>query len=49
VLVVAAAGNDGDTTVIYPAGYASAVSVAATDRNDARASFSNATLRTRRF
>ena len=42
VLVVAAAGNDGDTTVIYPAGYASAVSVAATDRNDARAAFSNA-------
>ena len=42
VLVVAAAGNDGDTTVNYPAGYANAVSVAATDRNDARASFSNA-------
>ena len=42
VLVVAAAGNDGDTTVNYPAGYANAVSVAASDRNDARASFSNA-------
>jgi len=41
VLVVAAAGNDGDTSVKYPAGYANAVSVAATDRNDARASFSN--------
>jgi thermitase len=41
-VVVAAAGNDGDSTVNYPAGYAEAVSVAATDRNDARASFSNA-------
>ena len=42
VLVVAAAGNDGDTTVTYPAGYGNAVSVAATDRQDTRASFSNA-------
>ncbi len=42
VLVIAAAGNDEDTTVNYPAGYANAVSVAATDRNDARAAFSNA-------
>jgi thermitase len=41
-VVVAAAGNDGNSTVNYPAGYAEAVSVAATDRNDARASFSNA-------
>ena len=41
-VVVAAAGNDGDSTVNYPAGYAEAVSVAATDQNDARASFSNA-------
>ena len=41
VLVVAAAGNDSDTSVNYPAGYANAVSVAASDRNDARASFSN--------
>lgn len=41
-LIIAAAGNDGDATVNYPAGYAEVVSVAATDRNDARASFSNA-------
>ncbi|WP_205696129.1 S8 family serine peptidase [Conexibacter sp. SYSU D00693] len=42
VLVVAAAGNDGNATVNYPAGYPEVVSVAATDRRDARASFSNA-------
>ncbi len=41
VLVVAAAGNDGDTSVNYPAGYENAVSVGASDRNDAHASFSN--------
>jgi thermitase len=41
-VLVAAAGNDGDSTVNYPAGYAEVVSVAATDHNDARASFSNA-------
>jgi thermitase len=41
-VVIAAAGNDGDSTVNYPAGYAEAVSVAATDNRDARASFSNA-------
>jgi subtilisin family serine protease len=41
VLVVAAAGNDGTTIVRYPAGYDSVVSVAAIDRNDAKASFSN--------
>jgi thermitase len=41
-VLVAAAGNDGDATVNYPAGYAEVVSVAATDHNDARASFSNA-------
>ena len=40
-LLIAAAGNDGDTTVSYPAGYPEVMSVAATDRNDARASFSN--------
>jgi thermitase len=40
-LVVAAAGNDGNSTVNYPAGYPEAVSVAATDRNDQKASFSN--------
>ena len=40
-VLIAAAGNDGDSTVNYPAGYAEVVSVAATDHNDARASFSN--------
>jgi len=40
-VLVAAAGNDGDSTVSYPAGYAQVVSVAATDSNDAKASFSN--------
>ena len=41
VLLVAAAGNDGNSTMNYPAGHKDVVSVAATDRNDARASFSN--------
>jgi thermitase len=41
-LLVAAAGNDGNATLNYPAAYAEVVSVAATDSNDARASFSNA-------
>ena len=41
-LLVAAAGNDGDGTLNYPAAYAEVVSVAATDAADARASFSNA-------
>lgn len=41
-LIIAAAGNDGDATANYPAAYPEVVSVAATDRNDARASFSNA-------
>jgi len=41
-VLIAAAGNDGDSTVNYPAGYAEVVSVAATDHSDARASFSNA-------
>ena len=40
-VLVAAAGNDGNSTVSYPAGYAEVVSVAATDQNDAKASFSN--------
>ncbi|HEY0630588.1 MAG TPA: S8 family serine peptidase [Thermoleophilaceae bacterium] len=42
VLVVAAAGNDGDATLNYPAAYPEVVSVAATDNKDHRASFSNA-------
>jgi thermitase len=41
-VLIAAAGNDGNSTVSYPAGYSQVVSVAATDHNDARASFSNA-------
>src|SRR3954466_12647643 len=41
-IVIAAAGNDGDSTLEYPAAYSEVVSVAATDNNDARASFSNA-------
>ena len=40
-MLVAAAGNDGNSTVSYPAGYAEVVSVAATDSRDAKASFSN--------
>jgi thermitase len=40
-VLVAAAGNDGDATVNFPAGYAQVISVAATDHNDAKASFSN--------
>ncbi len=41
-VLIAAAGNDGDATLNYPAAYPNVVSVAATDQNDARASFSNA-------
>ena len=41
-VLVAAAGNDGDATLNYPAAYPNVVSVAATDDSDARASFSNA-------
>jgi subtilisin family serine protease len=40
ILVIAAAGNAGDTTTSYPAGYASVMSVAAIDVNKAKASFS---------
>jgi subtilisin family serine protease len=40
ILVIAAAGNAGDTTTSYPAGYASVMSVAAIDVNMARADFS---------
>ena len=40
VLIIAAAGNAGDTSISYPAGYASVMSVAAIDENKARASFS---------
>ncbi|MDB5099701.1 MAG: peptidase [Cyanobacteria bacterium RYN_339] len=40
VVVVAAAGNDGSTTSNYPAAYPEVISVGATDKNDARATFS---------
>jgi thermitase len=40
-LIIAAAGNDGDGTLNYPAAYPEVVSVAATDSSDAHASFSN--------
>ena len=39
-LLIAAAGNGGNSTLNYPAAYAEVVSVAATDHNDAKASFS---------
>jgi thermitase len=41
-LIVAAAGNEGDSTLDYPAGYDEVVSVAATDPAGQRAAFSNA-------
>lgn len=41
VLLVAAAGNDGNSTLNYPAAHADVMSVGATDAKDARASFSN--------
>lgn len=40
-LLIAAAGNDGDSTANYPAYHADVVSVAATNNRDERASFSN--------
>lgn len=40
VLSIAAAGNSGNRTVSYPAGYASVVSVAAVDANETVATFS---------
>jgi thermitase len=41
VVVVAAAGNNGDSTPMYPAYYTNCIAVAATDASDALASFSN--------
>ena len=41
VLVVAAAGNSGDTTTYYPAGYSGVVAVSAADNNEGLASFSS--------
>lgn len=39
-VIVAAAGNTGTTAKIYPAAYTNVIAVAATDNNDAKASFS---------
>lgn len=41
VILAAAAGNDGNRGKYYPASYPNVISVAATDYNDKRASFSN--------
>lgn len=41
VLPIAAAGNNGSTNMFYPAGFDEYLAVAATDRNDLRANFSN--------
>jgi thermitase len=41
VVVVAAAGNDGSSRANYPAYYTNCIAVAASDSNDAKASFSN--------
>ncbi|MBU1942646.1 MAG: S8 family serine peptidase [Actinobacteria bacterium] len=41
VCVFASAGNDGDSTVNYPAGYPSVNGIGATDNRDTRADFSN--------
>jgi subtilisin family serine protease len=40
VLLIAAAGNDGDTSISYPAGFPEVVSVAAVDSSRTQASFS---------
>ena len=41
VLIVAAAGNESNTAVIYPAGYQGVISVAATTNIDSKASYSS--------
>ncbi|MBI3379760.1 peptidase S8 [Candidatus Gottesmanbacteria bacterium] len=41
VVLVAAAGNSGSNSPSYPGYYSNVISVAATDQNDAKASFSN--------
>lgn len=40
-VLVAAAGNDNTDSPMYPAYYANCIAVAATDKNDAKATFSN--------
>ena len=41
VVITAAAGNDNVDTVFYPAGYDTVISVASSDRDDEKSSFSN--------
>jgi len=41
VVVVAAAGNNGNSSKFYPASYENCIAVAATDRSDVKASWSN--------
>jgi len=41
LVIVAGAGNDGNTNLFYPAAFENVVSVGATDEDDLRASFSN--------
>jgi thermitase len=41
VVIVAAAGNNGTSTKVYPAYYTNVIAVAATDQNDAKASWSS--------
>ncbi|MCF8461459.1 MAG: S8 family serine peptidase [Flavobacteriales bacterium] len=41
IVLVAAAGNEGDQTIHYPAAYPEVISVGATDQNDQKAGFSN--------
>ena len=41
IVMVAAAGNEGDQTIHYPAAYPEVIGVGATDQNDQKASFSN--------
>ncbi len=40
-IIIAAAGNDGTSLPTYPAYYSNVIAVAATDKNDRKASFSN--------
>ncbi len=41
IVFMAAAGNDGNTTVQYPAGYDNVIGVGSVNSNDSRSSFSN--------
>jgi subtilisin family serine protease len=41
IICVAAAGNQGQSTVVYPAGYSNVMGVASTNNNDQRSGFSN--------